>query len=149
MGSTENYFWREKSLEELNDAEWESLCDGCGKCCVVRVEDIDTGEIYKTDLGCRLLDLGTCKCTRYDQRHSVVDDCLKLTPKNIQKLDWLPDSCAYRVVARGGDLPKWHHLVSGSQNEVHDRGRSVLGRLVSETDAATKNLEDRIVHWID
>lgn len=125
-------FWREKRLEEMNPAEWESLCDGCGKCCLNKLEDIDTGELAYTNVACRLLDLGTCRCTRYPERSRLVPDCVTLTPDNIAGLRWMPSTCAYRLLAEGKELPYWHPLVSGDPDSVHRAGISVRGRAISE-----------------
>jgi len=141
-------FWRTKTLEEMSLAEWESLCDGCGRCCLVKLEDDDTGEIHFTDIGCRLLDGKTCRCLDYRRRHRRVPDCVKLTPAAVRELGWLPVTCAYRLVAEGRDLPKWHPLVSGSPDSVHEAGVSVRGRVsASESDLAPEHWPDRIVKW--
>ena len=106
-------FWKTKPLEAMSPAEWESLCDGCGKCCMSKLEDEDTGEIYWTSVGCRLFDAGLCRCTDYEHRLERVDDCVRLTPENVRTITWLPSTCAYRLVAEGKDLFWWHPLVSG------------------------------------
>jgi uncharacterized cysteine cluster protein YcgN (CxxCxxCC family) len=142
-------FWHVKSLADMSSNEWESLCDGCGKCCLVKLEDADNGDIYHTDVGCKLLDSHSCQCSNYTRRHEFVDDCLKLTADNIGELHWLPNSCSYRILARGGDLPSWHHLVSGNRHLVHSYGVSLRGRVVSELDVADADMEDRIIHWVD
>ncbi|WP_191061524.1 YcgN family cysteine cluster protein [Geminicoccus harenae] len=125
-------FWRTKNLDELTPKEWESLCDGCGLCCQIRVEDEDTGELALSDVACRLLDLCTNRCSDYGNRHQRVPDCVAITPENVYELTWLPHSCAYRLVAHGYDLPDWHHLVCGDRQRVHEEGPSMLGMLVSE-----------------
>jgi uncharacterized cysteine cluster protein YcgN (CxxCxxCC family) len=125
-------FWREKPLEALSEAEWESLCDGCGLCCQIRVEDEDTGEIALSDAACRLLDLCTHRCGDYANRRAHVPDCQRVTPENVRGLHWLPHTCAYRLVAFGHDLPDWHHLVCGDPERVHTEGPSMRGCLVSE-----------------
>lgn len=131
-GAPDEPFWRAKRLEEMNQAEWESLCDGCGKCCLNKLEDIDTGELAYTNVACRLLDLGTCRCTRYADRNRLVPDCVALTPDNVGALVWMPSTCAYRLLAEGKDLPDWHPLVSGDPDSVHRAGISVRGRAISE-----------------
>lgn len=125
-------FWRTTRLEEMSQAEWESLCDGCGKCCLNKLEDIDTGELAYTNVACRLLDLGTCRCTRYPDRSRLVPDCVTLTPENVGALAWMPSTCAYRLLAEGRDLPDWHPLISGDPDSVHRAGISVRGRVISE-----------------
>jgi uncharacterized cysteine cluster protein YcgN (CxxCxxCC family) len=138
-------FWRRKSLEEMTSTEWESLCDGCGRCCVLKLEDEDTGALDYTDIACRLLDLGTCRCGDYKNRRVRVPDCVSLTPNEVRTLRWLPSSCAYRLIADGEDLAWWHPLVSGDPETVHDAGISVRGRVIAEQSGADP--EDRIVDW--
>ena len=104
-------FWKTKSLAEMSAEEWESLCDGCGKCCVLKLEDVDSGDIYYTDVACKLLDCASARCTDYPNRKASVPDCVVLRPDNLASLFWMPTSCAYRVVFEGGDLPEWHPLV--------------------------------------
>jgi uncharacterized protein len=141
-------FWRTKTLDEMSAAEWESLCDGCGRCCLVKLEDEDTGKIDFTDIGCKLLDAKTCRCLDYRQRHRRVPDCVKLTPAAVRELRWLPVTCAYRLVAEGRDLFDWHPLVSGSADSVHEAGVSVRGRVsANETDLAPEYWSRRIVKW--
>lgn len=141
-------FWKTKTLEEMSNAEWESLCDGCARCCLSKLEDEDTGKIYFTHVGCRLLDVQTCACKDYPHRTRKVPDCVRLTPRNVRTLNWLPPSCAYRLVAEGRDLYWWHPLVSGSPDTVHEAGVSVRGRVAaSEDDVADADLEDHIVNW--
>lgn len=127
-------FWREKAMTEMSPAEWEMLCDGCGLCCQLRVEDEDTGEIALSDAACRLLDLESHNCSDYANRRARVSDCVKVRPENVLKLDWLPHTCAYRLVAQGYDLPDWHHLICGDREHVHTEGPSMRGDLVSEDD---------------
>jgi uncharacterized cysteine cluster protein YcgN (CxxCxxCC family) len=127
-------FWLEKPMAEMSEEEWESLCDGCALCCQIRVEDIDTGEIALSNAACRLLDLQTHRCLDYANRKARVPDCVKVTPDNVHDLNWLPHSCAYRLVADGHDLPDWHHLKSGDREQVHIDGPSMLGELVNEDD---------------
>lgn len=130
-GARKSPFWKEKTLETLTKAEWESLCDGCGRCCLVKLEDEDTGEIHFTEIACRLFDANLCRCSDYARRRQRVRDCLKLTPDAVRALSWLPPSCAYRLVAEGRDLPWWHPLVSGSPSTVHEAGVSVRGRIAA------------------
>jgi hypothetical protein len=138
-------FWRRKKLTDMTRAEWESLCDGCAKCCLEKLEDVETGEISYTNVACRLLDLKACRCTNYEQRQRYVPDCVVLTPDNIAQLHWMPSTCAYRLLAEGKDLPDWHPLVSGDPDSAHRSRNSVRGRVVSERDAG--DLEDHIVTW--
>ncbi len=140
-------FWRTKSLDEMNGAEWESLCDGCGRCCLHKLEDWDTGEIAWTDVACRLLDGESCRCKDYPGRQAEVPDCIPLTPETVRGLAWLPPTCGYRLVAEGRDLYWWHPLVSGDPDSVHQAGVSVRGRTVSEASWPVETFEDRLVTW--
>ncbi len=144
-GLAEQPFWRRKSLAEMTDVEWESLCDGCAKCCLIKLEDEDTGEISYTDIACRLLDLGRCRCTRYPERSRLVPDCVVLAPEKVGDLGWMPSTCAYRLISEGRDLPWWHPLVSGDPNTVHEAGISVRGRVVPEARAGDP--QDHVVDW--
>jgi uncharacterized cysteine cluster protein YcgN (CxxCxxCC family) len=127
-------FW-EKPLDQLNRAEWEALCDGCGKCCLHKAEDVDTGKIYPTNIACRLLDRQSCLCSDYKNRKAFVPDCVRLTMTNVDQLDWLPSTCAYRLRAAGEPLFDWHYLISGDRESVHKAGVSVRGWTVAEQDA--------------
>ena len=138
-------FWRRKTLTQMTTEEWESLCDGCAKCCLIKLEDEDTGQVDYTDIACRLLDLGTCRCTNYPARSRLVPDCIVLTPAKTARFDWLPTTCAYRLIAEGKDLAWWHPLVSGDPETVHRAGISVRGRVVAETRG--DDPEDRVVTW--
>ena len=130
--------------------EWESQsADGCGRCCLVKLEDEDNGEIHQTCLSCELLDTQTCRCTDYDNRHARVDDCVKLSAENVTSLKWLPASCAYRTLAEGRDLAWWHPLVSGTQQTVIDAGISVAGRVQSEAGIDEEDMVDYMVSWPD
>ena len=140
-------FWRRKRLEEMDAAEWESLCDGCGRCCLNKLEDWDTGAIAWTDVACRLLDGETCRCRDYPDRQAQVPDCVPLDAETVRSLSWLPPSCGYRLVAEERDLYWWHPLVSGDPESVHAAGISVRGRTVSEDLVPVENLEERVVAW--
>ncbi len=145
---TDMPFWKSKSLESLSRAEWESLCDGCGKCCLAKLEDEDTGEIYWTSVGCRLFDAARCRCSDYAHRAARVADCVQQTPENVRTIPWLPSTCAYRLVAEGRDLEWWHPLVSGSAETVHEAGISVRGS-VSANEEALGDPEDYLAHMLD
>lgn len=140
-------FWKTKTLEQMSTAEWESLCDGCGKCCVFTLEDADNGQLYRTDVACKLLDGQTGQCSNYPDRKKYVPDCVKLTPKKVPKLDWLPTSCAYRLVANGEDLKWWHPLVSGDPSTVHLANASVRGKTRPQGRMKEPGLMKRIVEW--
>lgn len=135
-------FW-EKPLPALDRGEWEALCDGCGRCCLHKLEDEETGELYPTNVACRLLDRRNGRCTDYANRKRLVADCVKLGRTNLGRFDWLPDTCAYRLRAEGKPLPEWHYLVSGSRETVHEAGQSTRGWTVSEVDAG--ELEHHLV----
>lgn len=139
-------FWETVSLAEMNEAQWEALCDGCGKCCLVKLRDEDSGALAFTNLACRLLDCQSCRCTNYAERLSVVDDCVKLSKDNLDDIDFMPPSCAYRRLHEGRGLPDWHPLVSGSPETVHQAKRSVRGRVVPETEA-DEFWDAHIVDW--
>ena len=128
-------FWQDKTLEEMSPEEWEALCDGCGLCCQIRVEDEDSGETALSNVACRFLDLCSHRCSDYANRQRNVPDCAKITPENVRRLDWLPSTCAYRLVAFGRDLPVWHHLVCGDPERVHSEGPSMRGEVICEDEA--------------
>lgn len=138
-------FWRRKTLVQMTPAEWESLCDGCAKCCLHKLEDPADGRIDFTSVACRCLDLASCRCTRYAERTRFVPDCIPLTPGTVRRLRWLPSTCAYRLVAEGRDLPPWHPLVSGDPESVHRARASVRDRAIAEDDAG--DLTDHVVTW--
>ncbi|MGE0232956.1 MAG: YcgN family cysteine cluster protein [Flavobacteriaceae bacterium] len=140
-------FWRRKRLEDMTPGEWESLCDGCARCCLLKLEDEDTGEIDYTCLSCKLLDDRTCRCRHYEMRRDYVPDCVPLTPESVRTIRWLPLTCAYRLVAEGRDLYWWHPLVSGDPETVVSAGISVRGRTVPEEEASEEDWEDYFVDW--
>ncbi|MEQ8707777.1 MAG: YcgN family cysteine cluster protein [Rhodospirillales bacterium] len=143
----ETPFWQRKKLSEMTDTEWESLCDGCAKCCLHKLQYDDTGEIDYTNVACRLLDTSACRCRKYAIRSTLVPDCVRLTAEVVPQLNWLPSTCAYRLIDEGRDLPYWHPLKTGDAESVHKAGMSVRGRAVREQDAGP--LEHHIVHWDD
>lgn len=142
-------FWQVKKLHEMTVPEWESLCDGCAKCCLVKLQDEDTEDVYYTDVACRYLGLKTCQCTAYEERHQLVEACVKLTPDKVDDFFWLPNTCAYRLLAEGKQLPEWHYLISGKKNAVHWSGCSVKGKVFSEINIKTHDLEDHIIRWVE
>jgi uncharacterized cysteine cluster protein YcgN (CxxCxxCC family) len=136
-------FW-EQPLETLDRAQWEALCDGCGKCCLLKLEDPDSGEVQHSNVACRLLDLDSIRCSDYRRRQYYVPDCIRLTPRNLPRMHWLPATCAYRLRAEDQPLPEWHPLRSGNRDAMHAGGHSVRGRVVSETVAG--RLEDHLIN---
>ena len=139
-------FWEKKTLAQMSRAEWEALCDGCGKCCLNKLEDDDSGEVALTRVACRLLDDATCRCCHYENRHQFVPDCIVLTPQNIDEhMYWLPQTCAYRLLHEGRALFDWHPLVSGDPGSVHRAGVSMQNRTVSEFDVADDDWEEHII----
>ena len=146
MGALRDRFWQ-RPLADLTEGEWEALCDGCGRCCLHKLEDEDTGEIAETNVACKLLDTGTAQCRDYRHRKAFVPDCLRLTPKLVKNVPWLPASCAYVRRTEGKSLPEWHHLLTGSRDAMMEAGASVAGRCVSETVAGP--LEHHVIDWED
>jgi uncharacterized cysteine cluster protein YcgN (CxxCxxCC family) len=141
-------FWETKTLDRMSAEEWESLCDGCGRCCLVKLEDEDTGELHHTDVACRLFDQGSCRCTDYTGRAKAMPDCVTLTPEAVRTLRWLPPTCAYRRVNEGRGLAWWHPLVSGTPQTVVDAGVSVRGRVfANEADVSIHQMQKRIRQW--
>jgi uncharacterized protein len=141
-------FWEEKSLAEMTLDEWESLCDGCARCCLHKLEDEDTGEVFYTDVVCRYLEQSSCRCQEYQQRNTLVPNCVWLKPEDVEAFHWLPDTCAYRLVAEGQPLAPWHPLISGSRSSVLEAGIAVTHRCISENRVAEEDFEDRIIHWV-
>ena len=140
-------FWQRKTLAEMTRKEWESLCDGCGRCCLNKFEDEDTGQVHYTDVACKLLDHGTCRCSDYSSRTRLVPDCAVLSPGTMNEMDYLPNTCAYRRLHLGQSLAWWHPLVSGSPHTVEEAGISVRGRIVSEEGLSDEEMLGRIVRW--
>jgi len=145
----EHEYWKKKKLAEMNAEEWEALCDGCARCCLYKLQDEDTNEIYYTNVVCRLLDIYRCRCTDYTNRSRLVPTCLVLDADLVRQLSWMPKTCAYRLLAEGKDLEWWHPLVSGSAETVHKAGISVRNRVIPEKDADMDNLEDYVVDWLE
>ncbi|MCK5726984.1 MAG: YcgN family cysteine cluster protein [Thiotrichaceae bacterium] len=138
-------WWEAKRLSEMSEAEWEMLCDRCAKCCLMKLEDEDTGDVYYTDVTCQLMDGSDGSCTQYGQRERLVPTCIKLTKNNLEQVEWMPLSCAYRRLMEGRGLASWHPLVTGNKDSTQQSGNSVLGRFVYETEV--EDLEERIVTW--
>jgi len=139
-------FWREKTFAQMSKQEWESLCDGCGKCCLHKLEDEDTGEIFYTGVACKLLDVERCRCTHYRERCDLVPECLDLR-RGFDQFHWLPATCAYRLLAQGEDLPAWHPLISGRAESVHEAGVSVRSFAIPESQV--EDIADHVIEWLD
>ena len=139
-------FWETKKLEQMNKAEWEAVCDGCGKCCLNKLEDEDTGEVAMTRVACRLLDNNTCLCAQYPIRHQFVPECIVLTPKTLKdNLYWLPQTCGYRLLHEGRELYDWHPLIAGNSEAIHEAGVTMQGRTVPEFEIHEDDWEDYII----
>ena len=141
------HFWETKSLKQMTKYEWESLCDGCGKCCLHKLEVVDTGEVSISNVACSFLDEETCNCKDYSNREKNVADCISLDLKNIKKLQWLPETCAYRLIDEGKSLYNWHHLISGSKSTIHEYGMSVRDYSINES--KLNNAEEYILEWFN
>lgn len=142
-------WWQEKTLAELSPDEWEALCDGCAQCCLHKLEDEDDGAVYYTRVRCRHLVEKTCRCSDYPNRSVMVPNCIRLEPGAIGDLNWLPDTCAYRLRARGEPLADWHPLVSGDPESVHRAGVSIRGRAISDEYVHPDGFDEHIVHWVE
>ena len=142
-------WWHEKSLAELSGSQWEALCDGCAKCCLHKLEDEDSGEVFYTKVRCRFLDDQACRCTDYKNRSSLVPNCIELRSADWKGLDWLPSTCAYRLRAHDQALPEWHPLVSGSRESVHSAGVSIRDRAISDEHVHPDGYDEHIVHWVE
>lgn len=141
----EKDFWKNKKIDELNHEEWEALCDGCGLCCLIKIMDEEGEDVYYTDVVCRYHDSKACRCTVYGERTVKVPTCLVVTPDIADSVEWIPETCAYRLLAEGKDLPAWHPLVAGSSDLMHERGNSVKGKVISETRIPDDRLEEHII----
>lgn len=141
-------FWRRYTLDELTAPEWEALCDGCGLCCLIKLQDEDSNEIAYTRVACKLLNCQTAACNDYPQRQQWVPDCLQLTVELVQRINWLPSTCAYRRVQHRKPLPNWHYLISGSRQSVIQAKKSAAGRCISENDVPEEEIEQHIVRWV-
>lgn len=141
-------FWKTYPLDELNSAEWEALCDGCGLCCLIKLEDEDSNEVAYTKVACKLLDCQTARCSDYKQRFKFVPDCIQLTPENLATIHWLPPSCAYRRLKEGKNLPTWHYLNTGSHDSIIKARKSAAGRCISENKINEEEIEDYVVRWV-
>jgi len=147
MDEMSERFWEDTPLDKLDRGQWEALCDGCGKCCLHKLEDEETGQLFATNVACRLLDRRTAQCSDYRHRRAYVPDCVRLTPGNVASIDWLPSTCAYRLRAEGKPLPGWHYLVCGDREAVKRAGESVSGWTISEDDAGEleHHMVDRVL----
>jgi uncharacterized protein len=141
-------FWIQKSLQEMTQEEFEAVCDGCGKCCLHKLEDEDSGDVFYTKVACRFLDHNTCRCQSYSTRQEKVPDCVVLTPATVAETYWLPDTCAYRLLDQGLPLFDWHPLVSGDPDSVHRAGMSVANKVVAEESVDLDDLEDYVIRWV-
>ncbi len=142
-------FWKEKSLDEMSTKEWESLCDGCARCCLHKLEDEETGEVHYTSVVCQYLDESTSRCTCYLERNERVPECVWLTPETAKDFKWLPTTCAYRLLAEGKELEWWHPLVSGSVKTVEEAGISIRGKCISEEHVHPDSFEERLIKWVE
>lgn len=141
--------WWNRPLGELTEEQWEALCDGCAKCCLHKLQDADSGEIFYTKVRCRHLDETTCRCGDYQRRSELVPNCIQLVPGQVADLEWLPSTCAYRLRAAGQPLPDWHYLISGSRESVHEAGVSIRGRAISDEYVHPDGYDEHIVTWVE
>ncbi|MGX5174306.1 YcgN family cysteine cluster protein [Aliikangiella sp. IMCC44653] len=138
-------FWERIPLLELSETQWESICDSCCQCCAHKLQDEETEEIVKTNIVCQYLDTNQCRCTVYPDRHTYVPDCIKVTPENAAELDWMPDTCGYKLLANGEPLPKWHPLETGDPLSAKKQGAAICGKVISEADINLEDIEDYVV----
>ena len=141
--------WWEQPIEALDRDQWEALCDGCAKCCLHKLEDEDTGEVFYTKVRCQYLNESTCRCGDYSRRSILVPNCIHLEQGSVGDLDWLPSTCAYRLRAANQPLPEWHYLVSGSRETVHSAGASIRGRAISDEYVHPDGYDEHIVTWVE
>jgi len=141
-------FWKKKSLTELNNDEWESLCDGCGRCCLQKLENEDNGEVHYTQLVCHLYDMAECECSDYENRSKLVKNCVKLNASKVKEFHWLPTTCAYRLLSEGKALYDWHPLISGTSSSVVNAGIGIKGRVLPEQVVNEEEWEEHVVHWV-
>ena len=141
-------FWKEKTLAEMNPQEWESLCDGCARCCLHKLEDEDTADVFYTSVVCRYLEQESCRCTDYENRNVNVPNCVHLSVDKIDEFHWLPDTCAYRLLAESKELPWWHPLISGDQKTVAEAGITVTGKVINERYVHPDGFDEHIIHWV-
>jgi uncharacterized cysteine cluster protein YcgN (CxxCxxCC family) len=144
---SDNPYWREKTLYEMSETEWEALCDGCARCCLYKLQDSETDQLFYTSVACKLLDIGTCRCKDYSHRKKLVKDCLDLRHDLMRYLPWLPETCAYRRLAEGKDLPDWHPLITGNPGSVHEAGISI--RSFAQSESQLKDLDELEEHILD
>ena len=140
-------FWEYKKLTEMNEEEWESLCDNCGKCCMIKLENFDTKSVNYTNISCKLLNINNIKCTKYNKRQEIVSDCVKLTPENLELLNWMPKTCAYRRIHYGQKLLDWHPLISKNKNSTIESGNSVFGKIISENQVEEEDFIKYLYDW--
>ena len=152
MGNESNKteaFWKTTALKSMSREQWESLCDGCGKCCLHKLEDEDSGEIAYTRVICRYFEESSCRCQVYSERKKLVPDCVVLRPDNLQSLPWMPETCAYRLLYEGKDLPEWHPLLTGDRQAIHEAGNTVTGKVISEEFVHEDGFEEHVVKWVN
>ena len=142
-------FWQQKTLKEMTNEEWESLCDGCGKCCLHKLLDEEDETVYYTQVACKLLDITQCRCNNYPERKKLVPQCVELSLQDVEEFHWLPKTCAYRLLFEGKPLPEWHPLITGDPNSVHTAKQSIKGRAISEHIVLQEDLEYHIINWVE